>query len=186
MEAPMARKEQVSRQMLTDAAFRMTKEQGITEVTARKLAAFAGCSTQPIFRHFQSMEDLYAEVFRMAMTYYDDFYDKQDKLSKYPFVNLGLSYIKFAEKEPKLFSFLFMTKNDLGVNLYNLLNGRNGSVLEEMNRAKTSGDKDPEGVFMKMWMLIHGAACMTITGDYDLSAAQTRLQLEEAYKAFTR
>ena len=56
----------------------------------------------------------------------------------------------------------------------------------EMNKAKESGVDSAELIFMKMWMLIHGAACMTITGDYDLTSAQTRLQLEDAYKAFTR
>ena len=31
-----------------------------------------------------------------------------------------------------------------------------------------------------------GAACMAITGDFDLTEAQTRLQLEDSYKAFIR
>ena len=182
----MARKEMISKEDISNAAFNMTREQGISEVTARKLAAYAGCSTQPIFRHFESMEDCVGEVFKNALEYYDKFYTDFQKSSRQPFVNLGMAYIAFAKKEPKLFEFLFMKKNDRGLNLYNLLNGRTGAVLQEMNKARTEGCAAPEEVFMKMWMLIHGAACMTITGDYDLSDAQTRLQLEEAYKAFAR
>lgn len=182
----MARKETIAKDALIKASFDLTRAEGIEAVTARKLANFCGCSTQPIFRHFSGMEELYKETFNMALAYFDDFYKSFDKLSPVPFVNLGLCYIAFAGKEPKLFSYLFMKKNDFDMNLYNLLNGRTGAVMLEMNKAKEGGVKAPEMIFMKMWMLIHGAACMTITGDFDLSSAQTRLQLEDAYKAFVR
>ncbi len=182
----MSRKESVTHDYLREKAFEMTKTQGISEVTARKLAAFAGCSTQPIFRNYENMAACYSEIFEDSLAFFDKFYNDYYKGSPVPFVNLGLCYIAFATKEPMLFSFLFMTKNDRGYNLYNLLNGRTGAVITEMNKAKEEGVHNPEQIFMKMWMLIHGAACMTITGDYDLSEAQTRLQLEDAYKAFVK
>lgn len=182
----MARKETISREDILNAAFNMMKELGISEVTARKLAAYAGCSTQPIFRHFENMEDCLSEVFMKSLEFFDDFYLNYGGTSRVPFVNLGMAYIAFAEKNPNVFSFLFMTVNNKGMNLYNLLNGRTNSVMAEMNKAKEQGCRNPEMTFMKMWMLIHGAACMTITKDYDLSAADTRIQLEESYKAFTR
>ena len=37
---------------------------------------------------------------------------------------------------------------------------------------------------MKMWILIHGAACMSLTGDYDLTDVQTMGLLENTYQAF--
>lgn len=45
----MARKVTVTRRDITEAAFALLQEEGISQVTARKLAAKAGCSTQPIF-----------------------------------------------------------------------------------------------------------------------------------------
>ncbi|MBO7334187.1 MAG: TetR/AcrR family transcriptional regulator [Lachnospiraceae bacterium] len=182
----MARKEIISKNDILTAAFNMTREKGIEEVTARKLAAYAGCSTQPIFRNFENMEDCYLQVFEKSLYFFDDFYEKFDKSSHIPFVNLGLAYITFAQKESNLFSFLFI-KGDRGdYNLYSKLNGRTGAVKTEMNMATEEGVSSPESIFMKMWMLIHGAACMSITGDFDLSYAETRIQLEEAYKAFVR
>lgn len=182
----MARKELISRDDILNAAFCMTGEVGIGEVTARKLAAYAGCSTQPIFRHFENMEECIFEVFKKTLEFFDAFYEAYEKGSRLPFVNLGLAYIAFAQKEPKLFEFLFMKVNNYDMNLYTLLNGRTGAVIAEMNKARSEGVANPEMIFMKMWMLIHGAACMSITGDYDLSPADTRIQLEEAYKAFVR
>ncbi|MCR4679327.1 MAG: WHG domain-containing protein [Lachnospiraceae bacterium] len=182
----MAKTVSITKDLLRKSAFEMAREQGVNEVTARKLAAYAGCSTQPIFRNYANMEDCLNDVYEDTLLYFDDFYNKYDKGSHIPFVNLGMAYISFAEKEPKLFSFLFMTRNTHGMNLYNILNGRTGAVMKEMNAASDEGVRFPEQIFMKMWMLIHGAACMTITGDYDLTSAQTRLQLEDAYKSFTR
>ena len=46
----MARKEMITIDKILDTAFAITKEKGISNVTARKVAAKAGCSTQPIFR----------------------------------------------------------------------------------------------------------------------------------------
>jgi len=182
----MARKETITKSDIRTAAFNMTKEQGIDEVTARKLATYAGCSTQPIFRNYKNMEECLNDVYDDALACFDQFYYDFEKNSHIPFVNLGMTYIAFAEKEPFLFRFLFMTKNTHNMNLYLQLNGRTNAVIKEMNAAKEDGASNPEQIFMKMWMLIHGAACMTITGDYDLTRAQTRLQLEDAYKAFVR
>ncbi len=182
----MARKEIITREDIRLAAFNMAREQGVCEVTARKLANYAGCSTQPIFRNYQNMEECLNDVYEDTLAFFDSFYEAYDKSSRIPFVNLGMAYISFAEKEPNLFSYLFMTKNTHGMNLYSLLNGRTNAVIKEMNACKQDDVNYPEQIFMKMWMLIHGAACMTITGDYDLTNAQTRLQLEEAYKSFTR
>lgn len=182
----MARKEVVTKNRIRESAFLMLKEYGISEITARKLADYAGCSTQPIFRNYLNMDDCIKDVYEDALLYFDKFYDEFDKGSHVPFVNLGLAYISFAEKEPNIFNYLFMQKNKYDMNLYSIINGRTGAVLDEMNKAREEGVTQPEQIFMKMWMLIHGAACMVITGDYDLTSTQTRLQLEDAYKAFIR
>ena len=107
----MAKTVSITKDLLRKSAFEMAREQGVNEVTARKLAAYAGCSTQPIFRNYANMEDCLNDVYEDTLLYFDEFYNKYDKGSHIPFVNLGMAYISFAEKEPKLFSFLFMTRN---------------------------------------------------------------------------
>ena len=54
----MARKESITKTMLLEAAFELVKDEGIENLTARKLAAKAGCSTQPIFRTYKNMEEV--------------------------------------------------------------------------------------------------------------------------------
>ncbi|MBR6452039.1 MAG: TetR family transcriptional regulator, partial [Lachnospiraceae bacterium] len=62
----MARKEQITKQIILDGAFRLLREQGISMVTARKLASFIGCSTEPFFRVYMNMEELVGDLFEKA------------------------------------------------------------------------------------------------------------------------
>lgn len=180
----MARKESITIENILTAAFEMTREEGFQNVTARKLAAKAGCSTQPIFRVYKNMEELGADLFENAAAYFEQFCLAFPQFQKTPFVNLGMAYIEFAIEEKHLFELLFMSKDRHGKSMYELLNGRGGAVVREINKAKEDGCKDPSGMFMKMWMVIHGAACMTITDDYDLSAQETVKLLADSYSAF--
>ena len=68
--------------------------------------------------------------------------------------------------------------------LYEILNGSTENVRVEIQKAVSQGCADPGGLFMKIWMFIHGAACMAMTGDYDLSDQETRKMLENLCQTF--
>lgn len=181
----MARKEVISKNDLLRCAFELAREEGIAEVTARKLAARAGCSTQPIFRAYANMDELLTRIMEQAIAYFDSFYtNAPSNHDETPFLKLGLTYISFAKQEKNLFQMMFLSKDRNGRSLYELINGKNGNVLHEINRAKEDGCRDPEDLFMKMWIFIHGAACMAITGDYDLGEKETVSLLVGAYRSF--
>ncbi len=162
----------------------MVREEGIENVTARKLATKAGCSTQPIFRIYQNMEEMESDLFEKVIDYFDEFYQAYPKKDVFAFVDLGMAYIQFAIQEKNLFRMLFLADNRHGKSLYELLNGKSGAVKQEINRAKDAGCNDPGELFMKMWIFIHGAASMATTGDYDLDEKETRQLLEESYRAY--
>lgn len=180
----MARKETVTRQMILDAAFKMAEEDGYREVTARKLASHIGCSTQPIFRVYTNMEELQEAYIDRAITFFDEFYSEYPRCYEEPFVDLGMAYISFAERYGHLFELLFLSKERNQKSLYEILNGQNGNVMKEIKKAALDGCTDAENLFMRMWIFIHGAACMTITGDYDLSAEATARMLISTYYAY--
>lgn len=179
----MARKEMISKQMILDAAFEMAREEGLGNITARKLAEKAGCSTQPIFRTYQSMEQLIDDVYERAFLFFQDYYSYYPKLGKTPFSDLGMAYIAFAREEKELFRMLFVPQQRRK-GLYELLNGKTENVKTQIQAAATAGCSDPGALFMKMWIFIHGAASMSLTGDYDLSDQETRGMLESVYQSF--
>ena len=180
----MARKESITKEMLLDAAFELVKEEGIENLTARKLAVKTGCSTQPIFRTYKNMEEVTEEVFTKAMKYYNDYYKNYRKSSSVPFVDLGMAYIAFAREDKNMFKLLFLSEQRFGHSLYEILNGELQFVGHEINKAKNAGCKNPSGLFMQMWIFIHGAACMSLTGDYDLGEDETKDLLTRSYKSF--
>ena len=187
----MARKETITIAKITDTAFEMVRAEGLKEVTARKVAAKAECSTQPIFRVYKNMEELWAAVYLKAIDYFRGFYELCDKSSDVPFVNLGMAYILFARQEKHLFEILFVSDEKYGdgsvkKSMYEILNGDKGNVGAEIANAKSKGCVDPSDLFMKMWIFIHGAACMSLTGDYDLSDEETKLLLIKSYEAYSK
>ncbi len=182
----MARKERIHKDYLIDTAFLLAKQEGFENVTARKLAAKAGCSTQPIFRLYENMEDLWREVYEKAVEFYDFFYTEQPKNCSTPFVDLGMAYIKFATEEKYLFKLLFMGEaGGYAKSLYDILNGSGSFVGAEFSRARANGIANGQELFTKMWIFIHGIACMSVTGDYDLDEAQTYELLVDTAKAFS-
>ncbi|MBP5197549.1 MAG: TetR/AcrR family transcriptional regulator [Lachnospiraceae bacterium] len=182
----MPRKESVTEEMILNTAFEMAKNEGFENVTARKVSAAVGCSTQPIFRVYENMEGLLVAVYEKASQYFLDYFKEYDKSSLIPFGDLGLAYISFAKEEKNLFKLLFVSDFQKKKSMYELLNGNDGNVVREINLARQRNCKDPEGLFMKMWIFIHGAACMSLTGDYDLDNAQTSELLVASYAAFSR
>ncbi len=180
----MARKETITKETIIQAAFTILQEEGIGQVTARKLAAKAGCSTQPIFRLYKNMEELTEELFEKTCDFFQDYYGKFRRQTVTPFVNLGQVYIKFAGEYQRLFEFIFLSSDQFGKSKYDIVNGSRGYVNKEIQAAKSQGCKDASKLFMKMWIFIHGAACMSITGDYDLSETETLQVLKESYYSF--
>lgn len=180
----MARKAVVTKEILLDSAFALMREEGFEEVTARKLAVKAGCSTQPIFRLYENMEQVMEEVYERAITFFEDFYAAYPRWVETPFVNLGMSYIRFATVEKNIFRLLFLSEHRGKRSMYTLLNGKTGAVSKEAAKAKENGVTDAGSLFLKMWIFIHGAACMALTDDFDLTERETLGLLKNCYQAY--
>ena len=181
----MSRKATITQEEIVGAAFKITKKEGFAAITSRKLAAVAGCSTQPIFRIYDSMDTLKKDVFEKTARYYEEYYRGFGRSHDIPFVDLGLAYIGFAQKNPWLFRLLFVGEGDTDRgSMYDLVNGADDNVVREVERARSRGVQNAEHLFMKMWIFIHGAGCMAVSGDYDLDTEDSVAMLESAYYSF--
>ena len=181
----MARKEQISKQMILDGAFELVREQGIEMLTARKLAAHIGCSTQPIFRVYSNMEELSGEVFLKAKAFYEDYCVNYKQENETPFVDLGICYITFAKEELNLFKLLFLTAHDDDNTMYDLINGQDhGFVIREFRKIKNLDMNKAGDIFMKIFIFMHGMACMAICGELDLTKEEILPTLKETIEGF--
>lgn len=183
----MSRKATITQKEIVNAAFKITRKEGFEQITSRRLAAAAGCSTQPIFRIYDNMDALKKDVYAKAAAYYEDYYKDYTKTHETPFVDLGMAYINFARRYPHLFRLLFLSDHGKDTkSMYDLINGSDDNAVAEVKRAAEQGALNPDQLFMKMWIYIHGAGCMAVTGDYDLDDNDTVAMLESAYAAFAQ
>lgn len=117
---PASRK--VSKEAIIDAAVELLREGGAAALNARGVARKLGCSTQPIYLSFQSMDELKAAVTRRAMALHtrharewlhildeEDHYRRHSRYSGY-----GIGFVKFAEREKYLFRWLYLDGEQLG------------------------------------------------------------------------
>ncbi|MBO6149093.1 MAG: TetR/AcrR family transcriptional regulator [Lachnospiraceae bacterium] len=179
----MPRKQTITKQMLIEGAFSLVREKGYGELSARHLAEAAGCSTQPIFRFYDGMKELQNDLFIYGSEYFSKYMGEAPKQSDMPFLDFSMAYILFAKNEPNLFRMLFLEENHVGKSMYDLVNGGSRNyVIKEIKRLPNIKPDDAEPIFMKIWLFIHGVACMILRDDFDMGEEELKSLLEDMFK----
>ena len=112
---PAAKK--VSRDQIIDAAVDVLRDGGFSAVNARSVAKKIGCSTQPIYFSFKSIDDLKAALTERAIQMHtqrvrDSLRRHEGNDSRYS--SYGMGFVKFAAEEKQLFRWLYLEGQQLG------------------------------------------------------------------------
>ena len=115
MAVPAARK--VSKDEIIDAAVEVLRDGGFSAVNARSVARKLGCSTQPIYFSFQSMDELKAAMSERAIRMHtrrvrDSLRAHEGNDSRYS--SYGMGFVRFAAEEKQLFRWLYLESHQLG------------------------------------------------------------------------
>ena len=179
----MPPKEKVPKVRIEDEAFEMTREYGFSSVTARRLADRLGCSTQPIFRAYENMDELRTDLFYMSTEYFIG--QVLAKKSRSPaYMGLALSYIEFAKNEKNLFE-LIASVDDFGTQtITEFLKSDEGErILKKISGDEVSEKKKQE-LFTMFWMFVHGMAALISGNRVDFSEREIRTYITKAYEGF--
>ena len=104
----MPPKAKVSRQDVASAAFELVRREGMTALTARRLAQELGCSTQPVYRAYGSMDELRGAVMARAEEVALGFLVPRQG-DPQGFFQVGLGSLKFAQQEPHLYKLVTLS-----------------------------------------------------------------------------
>ena len=104
----MARTIRITKDMLITAGTELVLEKGISALNIRGIAAKIGCSIQPIFRNFGSMDVLRKEIFTALDKQYGAFIAQYVDKTDYLFT-ISLAHIRLAEEQRNLFEAMFLT-----------------------------------------------------------------------------
>ncbi|MDE7424046.1 MAG: TetR/AcrR family transcriptional regulator [Lachnospiraceae bacterium] len=165
---------------ITKAALDVTREKGISGLTARELAAKLGCSVKPIFGQFQNMEEVQQEVLASANDLYQSYLQEDIPSGKYPpYKASGMSYIRFAKEEKELFKLLFM-RDRSGEKIEE--NKKEIEPLLELIEKNIGLSKEEAYLFhLEMWLYVHGIATMIATSYLDWDIEFISKVLTDAY-----
>lgn len=159
----MPPKTRITREAIISASLNIIRESGIECLGARAVAKNLGCSTQPIFDQFNSMEELKNAVMLAAYTVYREKISFALKSQEYPpYKASGLAYIHFARDERNLFRWLFM-RDRSKENISDSFADDNREVIDII-KAKTGFTEETALMFhLENWVVVHGIASMLAT-----------------------
>lgn len=148
---------------ILQAAFAIIREKGPDALNARAIAKALGCSTQPLFRVFDSMEDIHHEMLRMAGECFNSYIRRSEELDERPYKGTGMAYILFAKEEPELFKLLFM-RDRVQEGTETADDDENLDYVLEVLQQATHLRRDQALRFHQaLWIYTHGLAVMVAT-----------------------
>ena len=180
----MPPKEKVSKARIEDTAFEMTREYGFSEVTARKLADRLGCSTQPIFRAYENMEELRTDLFYMSIEFFlSKMLARKNRSPAY--LGLALSYVEFAKEEKNLFE-LIASVDDFGTQtIGEFLKSEEGTrILDRITGNREVSDAKGRELFTMFWMFVHGMAALIAGNRVEFTEREVKSYITKAYDGF--
>ena len=169
----MPKKPTTTREAMIEGAFRLIREQGHEALTARNLAAFLGCSTQPVMYRFPNLDILKDLVYQKADAFHSAYI-----LAGGDLLEIGLRYVRFAEEEPLLFRFLFQSGRFTGLSLEDLiLAPETAGVLSAVSTEEDLTPEDAAAFFEPLAALVHGYASLIANNamKYDPDAVRRAL-----------
>ena len=162
----MPPKVKITKDEIVAVTLDLLRREGEDAMNARSIASALGCSTQPVFSNFASMEELQGAVANAAYTYYRSFLAEEMQGGKYPpYKAYGMAYIRFAREEKALFRALFMCDRK----------GREmiptddfSESVDMIMQANGISREQAELWHMEMWSCVHGIGTMLATSFLDL------------------
>ncbi len=169
----MPKKPTTTREAMIEGAFQMVREKGHEYLTARNLAAYLGCSTQPIMYQFPNLDELRDLTYRKADAFHSEYL-----LASKDFLDMGLKYVQFAEEEPRLFRFLFQSGRFSGFSLEDLIKAPEAAdILAAVCAESGRTMEDTVSFFEPLVAVVHGYASLIANNamQYDPDAVRKAL-----------
>ncbi len=176
----MPPKVKITKTAIINKGLELVREKGKDEINARELANALGCSTQPIFSNFESMDELHTALNFAAYELYLDFIKRELEDGKYPpYKAYGMAYIRFAKEERQLFKLLFMCDR----------NGETSATspdfdasVEMIMKANGISKEKATLLHLEMWTCVHGIGVMLATSFLELDFELISNMLTDVYQ----
>ena len=181
----MPPKVKITKEDIISAAIEIVRKSGDQAINARDIANVLGCSTQPIFSNFATMDELRLAVVERADMLCNQYMEREVASEKYPAYKAnGMAYIRFAKEEKELFRLLYMRDRSKEIVSEDT---EMMHRMEEMINENTGLEGDDIKLFhLEMWAYVHGIATMQATGFQDLEWDFISKLITDAYQGLKK
>lgn len=155
----MPTKQKITKEMILESAYELVRESGIDSVNSRNVAKSIGCSTQPIFSQFPTMEVLRKGVFAYACaksTAQILLHENEADFMK----QTTLWIVHLAREEPNLFRLIYLSNyaensKDMDSKIHPKANQKMSQKLMEQFSLSESACQD---ILWRGYLLLYGIA----------------------------
>ena len=180
----MPTKIRISKDMILNAAFEIVRKEGMEKLSNRELANKLKCSIRPIYYQFQNVEEMQKELYLKIEQYFYRFLLDNTIEGIPQYKQVGINYIKFAQKEKKLFQILFMSDTELTPDAFVAKVGDDYKEIEKLIKISTNlKEEDIKDFHTKMWIFCHGIATLVANGTVKLTEGQIEELLSQEFQA---
>lgn len=176
-------KAKITKEMVVDAAFAVTRIMGIENVNARTVSEKLMCSTQPVMYHFAKIEELKRAVYEKTDRFHSEYLIHIENPTEGIMLGIGLNYIRFAIREPNLFRLLFQSGFAVENSLMEMVDSEElQPVLTVMQGAMEMDIKQVKEVFVTISLFAHGYASIIANNSLAYDENTVAEHLERAYR----
>ena len=183
----LARKVQISKEMILQAALEMLIRKGYSAINIKTLSKEIGCSTQPLVWHFENMEGLRKALAEYALNYANEKMRSCMQNGMETFVDFGIAYINLAFDEPNLFKYLYMS-GESGFQAGGfavLVNAEENAVIAGKIAGYVKISKEDASHFLQNIMIYtHGLASFIASGIITSSKEEVKTMVKQTANAF--
>lgn len=162
----MPAKAKVTKEMIAAAALEIAREMGAENINARTVSQKLGCSTQPIFYHFEGIEDVRIAAHKKGSEFHLNYVTNLSGKYERPMLEMGMRYIQFAVEEKNLFRFLFHSNYYTGGHLFDWLTeeylGEENldSIYSVLKTQAEVNNQQAYRIFSQIFLVTHGIASL--------------------------
>lgn len=180
----MSKSVKITKEMIIDAAFKITREKGFNKVSNREIAKELNCSIRPIYYQFKNANELSLHLFKKVENYFYTYLTKDIKIKDKLYLSTGINYINFAKYENNLFKLMYMNEGGKKTDEIISENDKEFTSYNEIVMKSTSLTKEKAKDFhLKMWIFTHGLASLVSMGAVNFTDLEIENLLRVEYKA---
>lgn len=163
----------ITKEMILETGYEIVITSGIESVNSRSVAQMLGCSTQPVFSQFQSMEELRQGIHNYASQKFEE--DILCWSDSHSFMRS--SYLKvtdLAKKQKNIFKLIYLSEYCMGENFINSRMNfeSNKKIWYEIKLKYQVNDTECLDILERISLLVQGIATVIATSNIQYNDGQ--------------